>query len=68
MRKIVLAASAMMLASCATPDMNAMNANMGGQQASDAARNAEEPPVPIQFRRPARTIDGWGAPGSGGMY
>jgi hypothetical protein len=67
MRTILLAASALILISCTTPTMTAMNANTG-QQASGMATRDEEPPVPRAFRRPAPTIRGWGSPGAGGMY
>ena len=66
MRMILLAASAMMLASCTTPTMNALNANTGQQQATGAT--ADEPPVPIQFRRPPKQFVHWGGYAYGGMY
>jgi hypothetical protein len=56
---ILLAASAMMLASCATPRMQAANANAGPQQAASASEY--EAPPPSQLRRPPSR--GW--PGYG---
>lgn len=51
MRNILLAASAVMLANCTTPEMN-----IGPQQAI-ASMGQYEPPPPPQLSRPPRT--GW---------
>jgi hypothetical protein len=66
MRNILLAGGAILLASCATPTMTAMNT--GNLQQAAGANRDEQPPVPTQLRRPLRTLDGWATTGSGGMY
>ena len=58
MRMILLAASAMMLASCATPQMRA--ANMGAPQADAAIAEHEAPPPPQLRRPPSRGWPGYG--------
>lgn len=56
MRVTVLAAGALMLASCTTPNMTTNTASMG-QQASTTERDA---PVPPAFRAPRqRSGTGW---------
>ena len=56
MRMILIAASAVMLASCTTPEMRAANVNNGPQQA-DANISRDEAPPPPQLSRPPRR--GW---------
>jgi hypothetical protein len=53
MRTFLLAASAAMLVSCATPEMTTVAANAGPQQAF----GQYEPPPPPQLTRPPRR--GW---------
>ena len=55
MRMILIAASAVMLASCATPQMRAANTNTGPQQ--EASAREYEPPPPPQLSRPP--VRGW---------
>ena len=55
MRMILIAASAVMLANCATPEMRAANANTGPQQAASAREY--EAPAPPQLSRPP--VRGW---------
>lgn len=59
MRNILLAASAVMLVNCTTPEMRATLANMGPQQASQASVSRYEPPPPPQLSQPPRR--GWAA-------
>jgi hypothetical protein len=58
MRTILLAAIAMMLMSCTTPDMRTAAANTG-QQASEAGLSRDEAPPPRQLSSPTRR--GWAA-------
>ena len=55
MRNILLAASAVMLVNCTTPEMTTVAANVGPQQAS----GRYEPPPPPQLSPPPRR--GWAA-------
>jgi hypothetical protein len=55
MRNILLAASAVMLVNCTTPEMTRVAANAGPQQAS----GQYEPPPPPQLSPPPRK--GWAA-------
>jgi hypothetical protein len=59
MRNILLAASAVMLVSCATPEMRTMVANTGPQRAPEASASRYEPPPPPQLSQPPRR--GWAA-------
>ena len=59
MRNILLAASAVMLVSCTTPEMRTAAANTGTQQASPASLSRYEPPPPPQLSPPPRR--GWAA-------
>ena len=56
MRMTLIAASAVMLASCASPQMRAANANTGSQQADANIAEYEAPPPPQLSRPPVR---GW---------
>jgi hypothetical protein len=58
MRNILLAAIAMMLMSCTTPEMRTAVAN-SGQQAADASVSRDEAPPPRQLSPPTRR--GWAA-------
>jgi hypothetical protein len=66
MRVIVLAAAAILLASCATPTVTATNT--GNPQQAAGPNSDEQPPVPAQLRRPALMINGGVTRGFGGMY
>lgn len=69
MRKILLSASVVMLASCTTPDMATNAARPAFPQAAGTTANDEEPPVPAQLRRPPRQVpNGWGGNAYGGVY
>jgi hypothetical protein len=58
MRTIVLAAIAVMLASCTTSQMPATTAATGPQQASTS--DGREPPIPPAFRAPRQQSgNGW---------
>ena len=57
MRMILLAASAMMLASCAAPQMQAA---ITGPQQADLASRDEAPPPPQLHRPPSRGWPGYG--------
>jgi len=60
MRNLLLAASAVMLANCTTPEMRTVAANIGPQQASsEASISRYEAPPPPQLSPPPRT--GWAA-------
>jgi hypothetical protein len=59
MRMILLAASAMTLACCAMPQMQAANANMGPQQAASASEYEAAPPPQLR-RPPSRGWAGYG--------
>jgi hypothetical protein len=56
MRNILLAASAVMLVSCTTPEMRTVAANAGPQQAIASMGQYEAPP-PLQLEKPPST--GW---------
>jgi hypothetical protein len=58
MRNILLAAIAMMLMNCTTPEMKTVAANTG-QQASEAGLSRDEAPPPPQLSPPPRR--GWAA-------
>ena len=59
MRVTVLAAGALMLASCTTPNMTANTASIS-QQASDTSSAQREAPVPPALRSPRqRSGTGW---------
>jgi hypothetical protein len=62
MRVILLAAGAIVLASCTTPTMNAGNAN---QQANAQEDNSRTPEI---FRKPRPQVGKWGGYGYGGRY
>jgi hypothetical protein len=59
MRNILLAASAVMLANCTTPEMQTVAANTGPQTTSEAYVSRYEAPPPPQLSPPPRT--GWAA-------
>jgi hypothetical protein len=59
MRNILLAASAVMLVNCTTPEMRTVAANTGPQQASEASVSRYEAPPPPQLSPPTRR--GWAA-------
>jgi len=59
MRNLLLAASAVMLANCTTPEMRTVAANTGPQQTSEASVSRYEAPPPPQLSPPPRT--GWAA-------
>jgi hypothetical protein len=59
MRNFLLAASALMLVNCTTPEMRTMLANTGPQQPSEASVSRYEPPPPPQLSQPPRR--GWAA-------
>jgi hypothetical protein len=59
MRNFLLAASALMLVNCTTPEMQTSSANMGPQQASEVSVSRYEPPPPPQLSPPPRR--GWAA-------
>jgi hypothetical protein len=59
MRNILLAASAVMLVDCTTPEMKTVAANTGPQQATAMRTGQYEPPPPPQLSQPPRR--GWAA-------
>ena len=69
MRIALLAACALLVANCTTPNMTNMRANGAQQQASGATPRDAEPPVPAVFRKPPpQPIRGWGGNAYGGMF
>ena len=62
MRMILLFASAMILASCTTANMNA--GNTGANQQADNSR-PDDPEVPLIFRKPPPQTGKWGGYGYG---
>ena len=63
MRKIVILTAVLVLAGCATANMN------GNQQAAGTAANLPEPRTPDVFRKPPPQVGYWGAGlGYGGRY
>ena len=59
MRMIVLAAAAMVLASCTTAQMPTTNAGAGQQQASDVSTQREAPTPPALRAPRQRSGVGW---------